>query len=376
MRMKHTKKIALAVSVTITVTATAGQASGGTEPAPPTSDGQAAPSLEFVGPNGEVPTPAEELVLTDEEIDAVRSGGYTAAFVWHENSPFIQAVESGATRMFEELGIEVVASTTAEFDAARQAANVESTLALEPDIIVTIPVDPVLAAEAFRPAVDSGVKLVILTVPPAGYVHGEDFVGIVTTNVPEYGQFAAQMLGDALQGQGNVGWIFHDAEFWITNMRDQAFKDWLEYLYPDTEVVAEEGFTDPARTGELASAMLTRNPDLDGIYVAWATAAAGVLESLRTEGRTDTRVVTNDLEAPLAIDMCQGGNVVGVVANPAVMVGERLGVMSAYGVLDKPAPEMAVVPPLAVTSENVAEGWQTEFGEDPPAEVREVCGIE
>lgn len=374
--IRHSKTIALAVSVAITVTATAGQASGGTEPAPPTTDGEASPSLEFVGPNGEIPTPAEELVLTDEEIEEVRSGGYTAAFVWHENSPFIQAVESGATRMFEELGIEVVASTAAEFDAARQAANVESALALEPDIIVTIPVDPVLAAEAFRPAVESGVKLVILTVPPAGYVHGEDFVGIVTGNVPEYGQLAAQMLGDALQGQGNVGSMFHDADFWITNMRDQAFKDWLEHLYPDTEVVAEEGFTDPARTGELASAMLTRNPDLDGIYVAWSTAAAGVLESLRTEGRTDTVVVTNDLEAPLAIDMCQGGNVVGVVANPAVMLGERLGVVSAYGVLDKPAPELAVVPPLAVTSENIVEGWQTEFGEDPPAEVQEVCGVE
>jgi ribose transport system substrate-binding protein len=122
--------------------------------------------------------------------------------------------------------------------------------------------------------------------------------------------------------------------------------------------------------------MLTRNPDLDGIYVAWATAAAGVLESLRTEGRTDTKIVTNDLEAPLAIDMCQGGNVVGVVANPAVLLGDRLAVVSAYGVLDKPAPELAVVPPLAVTSENVAEGWQTEFGEEPPAEVQEVCGIE
>ena len=381
MRAQHMRGATLAVSLALTVATTAGHAAGSTVPPGTTEESTPSgtggtPSLEFVGPNGEVPTPAEELELSDEEIAQVQEGGYTAAFVWHENSPFIQAVESGATAMFDELGIEVVSSTTAEFDAARQANNVESALALNPDIIVTIPVDPVLAAEAFRPAIDAGVKLVILTVPPAGYVHGEDFVGIVTTTVPQYGQLAAQMLGEALGGEGDVGWIFHDAEFWITNMRDQAFRDWLEHDYPDTEVVAEEGFTDPARTGDLASAMLTRNPDLDGIYVAWATAAAGVLESLRNEGRTDTAVVTNDLEAPLAIDMCQGGNVVGVVANPAVNVGENLGVVSAYGMLDKPAPEMSVVAPLAVTSENIVEGWNTEFGEDPPAEVQEACGVE
>ena len=44
--------------------------------------------------------------------------------------------------------------------------------------------------------------------------------------------------------------------------------------------------------------------------------------------------------------------------------------------LDKPAPEMAVVAPLAVTSENIVEGWNTEFGEDPPAEVQDACGVE
>jgi ribose transport system substrate-binding protein len=330
------------------------------------------PSLEFEGPNGEMPTPADELTLTQEEIDSVKSGSYTAALVWHENSEFIQAVEAGVEQGFSELGIEIVASTSAEFDAARQADNVETVLARNPDIIVTIPVDPVVAAQAFRPAVDQGVKLVILTVPPDGYENGTDFVGIVTGEVTEYGKAAAEMLGEALGGQGQVGWIFHDADFWFTNQRDQAFKDWLAYLHPDMEVVAEEGFSDPARTGDLATAMITQNPDLTGMYVAWATAASGVLEALRAAGRTEVKVVTNDLDPTLVIDMLQEANVAGIVANPAVAVGQKLAVMAAYGVLEKDAPDMAVVPPLAVTADNVTEGWQTEFAEEPPPEVQQV----
>ena len=208
-----------------------------------------APSLDFSGPNGETPTPSSELELTDEEIEQVRSGGYTAALVWHENSAFIQAVEAGVREEFEELGIEVIASTSAEFDAAQQAANIETVLANNPDIIVTIAVDPTTAAEAFRPAVEQGVKIVVLTTPPAGYTAGEEIVGIVTGELTAYGKDAAEMLGEALGGEGQVGWIFHDADFWFTNQRDQAFKDWLAYLYPNMEVVAEAGFSDPARDG-------------------------------------------------------------------------------------------------------------------------------
>ena len=153
-------------------------------------------------------------------------------------------------------------------------------LANNPDIIVTIAVDPTTAAEAFRPAVEQGVKIVVLTTPPAGYTAGEEIVGIVTGELTAYGKDAAEMLGEALGGEGQVGWIFHDADFWFTNQRDQAFKDWLAYLYPNMEVVAEAGFSDPARTEDIANAMITQNPDLNGIYVAWATAADGVLAAL------------------------------------------------------------------------------------------------
>ncbi len=299
----------------------------------------------------------------------MKAGEYTAALVWHENSAFIQAVEVGVREKFDELGIEVVASTSAEFDPAQQAANVETVMATNPDIIVTIAVDPTTAAEAFRPAVEQGVKIVVLTTPPAGYTAGEEIVGIVTGDLTAYGKAAAEMLGESLGGEGQVGWIFHDADFWFTNQRDQAFKDWLAYLYPDIEVVDEAGFTDPARTEEIASAMITRNPELTGIYVAWATAADGVLAALRAAGRDDVNVVTNDLDQNLALDMVQGGNVVGVVANPAVDTGRSLGIMAAYGMLGKEAPEMAVAAPVATTSDNLTEGWQAEFAEDPPQEL-------
>jgi ribose transport system substrate-binding protein len=328
------------------------------------------PSLDFKGPNGETPGGLDQIALTDAEVAKVKAGNYKAAFVWHENSALVSAVEKGARDEFAKLGIKVVASTAAGFDAARQADNVQSVLALNPDIIVTIAVDPTSAAAAFKPAVDKGVKLAVMTTPPKGYKSGKEIVSIATGALTLYGKANAEMLGKALGGKGKIGYLYHDADFWFTNQRDKAFKDWMAYLYPDVKIVAEEGFSDPARTEDIANAMITRNPDIKGIYVAWATAAEGVLAALRQAGRTDVKVVTNDLEANLASDMMRDGNVVGIVSNGSVGLGQALAKVGAYGVLGKKAPELVATPPLAVTKNNIVEGWQSDYAEAPPKGVQ------
>jgi ribose transport system substrate-binding protein len=327
------------------------------------------PSRSFTGPNGETPTGSDQLSLTPDEMQKVKDGKYTAAFVWHENSALIRATEASVRKQFDKLGIKVVASTSADFDAAKQANNVQTVLALNPSVIVTIAVDPTSAAAAFKPAVDKGVKIVVMTTPPAGYKGGQQIVGIVTSDLTAYGKANAEMLGKALNGKGKVGYIFHDANFWYTNQRDKAFKDWLAYLYPDIKVVAEAGFSDPSRTEDIANAMLTRNPDLNGVYVAWATAAEGVLAATRQQGRKDLKIVTNDLEANLAADMMKGGNIVGIVSNESTKGGTDLGTVAAYGLLGKPAPAMVVGPPLPATKDNLTQAWRDDYGEDPPAEV-------
>lgn len=327
------------------------------------------PSLDFVGPNGEIPGLLDELSLTAEEEAEVAAGTYTAAFVWHTTSEFVAAVEDGARAEFEKLGIEVVASTQASFDAATQANNLETVLALEPDIVVATAVDPTSAEATFQAVIDRGAKLVIMTTPPANYSAGEEFVSIVTEDLAMAGKINAEILGDELGGAGKVAYLFHDADFWFTNQRDEGFKNWTTFLYPDIEIVAEEGFTDEAKTQEIAAAIIARNPDITGIYVPWATAAQGVVAALRDAGRSDVKVVTNDLDATLAADMVGGGNVVGLVGNGALGIGAGLAIASAYGVLGKEAPELVASLPIAVTKENLAEGWMLDYGTEPPSSV-------
>ena len=164
-------------------------------------------------PGGEEATASSEIVLSGDEIGQVRSGGYTAALLWHTAGAFTDAVSQGARDAFAELGIEVIAETNAQFDAAQQANDVETVMAQNPDIIISLVLDPVSGAVAFRPAVEAGVQLVFLSNVPEGYVHGVDYVGVVTDDLAAMGIAAADLLADALGGEGKVGFIFHDAAY-------------------------------------------------------------------------------------------------------------------------------------------------------------------
>jgi ribose transport system substrate-binding protein len=135
------------------------------------------------------------------------------------------------------------------------------------------------------------------------------------------------------------------------------------------KIAAEEGFSDESRTEEIAAAMITRNPNLKGIYVSWATAAQGVVSAIRNSGRTDIKVVTNDLDATLAADMMGDGVVLGMVGNGALGIGKGLAISGAYGVLGKEAPALVASQPTKVTKENLVEGWQGDYGTEPPASV-------
>jgi ribose transport system substrate-binding protein len=324
---------------------------------------------ETVGPGGEKATPTSELTLTDAEAAKLKEGKFTAALLWHTSSDFVNAVTAGAKDEFARLGMTVVAQTDAGFDAAKQKSDVETILAKKPSAILALPLDPVTSAEAFKPAVASGVKIVLLSNKPKDFVQGKDYVTIVTDDLFQMGKHAADALAASIGKKGKIAWIYHDAQYYVTNQRDNAFKSTIESDYPDIKIVAKQGITDPARAEEIGNALLLKNPDLDGIYVTWSEPAEGVLAALRSAGNTKTKIVTLDLSEPIALDMVKGGNVTAIVADQAYELGRALATAAGYGLLGKAAPPFVVAPVLTVTKANVAQGWQESLHRDAPKSV-------
>jgi ribose transport system substrate-binding protein len=351
----------------------------------PASDDGAAPSVPRIkssralgttrGPNGERPTPNSALRLSSSEVAKVRAGHHTAALVWHESSDFTSAVDVGVRDEFSMLGIKVVAETSASFDAAKQKSDVETVQAKRPSVLLTLPVDPVVTASAYQAAARQGTKIVLLSSVPQGMKYGRDYVNLVTDDLFQMGKRAADALAAAIGGKGKIAYFFHDANHYVTNQRDQAFLSTITGNYPDIDVVAKSGIADPNRAQDVATATLLKHPDLDGAYVMFAQPPGeGVLAALRAAGNRKMKLVTLDLDEPLALDMARGGQTFALVIDRAYDVGRAMARSAAYGLLGKRAPPFVIVPALTITRSNLVQGYRASLHRSPPASVMKALG--
>ncbi len=333
--------------------------------------GQAAQAslMKTLGPKGEEPTSYDKITISASEKSTIGARHLKAAILMHQSSDFSNALVAGAKSVFAAYGVEVVVTTDAEMDSNRQRTDIETALALKPDIIVTLVIDPVSGAVALRKAIDQGVKVVLISNLPNDFVHGRDYAGIVTDDLFGMGNAVAEMMGSTLGGKGNVALIYHDANYYVTNQRDRAVKTVLQARYPGIKIAVEKGIANPNDGEAIASAIITQNPNVTAIYAPWDTIAEGVVAAARAAGRKDIKVFTMDLGANNAMDMVKGGNIAGIVADLPYSLGETLARMGALSAIGVKTPPFVVVPAIKVDKSNIREMWKKSLNRDAPKEV-------
>ncbi|MCU1558565.1 MAG: Monosaccharide transporter substrate-binding protein family [Microbacteriaceae bacterium] len=310
------------------------------------------------GPNGEAPTKATDLALTDDQISQLKSGNHRVAILWHELSAWSKAIQDGMVNEFQTLGIKITATGDAKFDAATQANQIQSALATKPEVILGQAVDPSTGAAAYQPAVDAGVKLIFADQAPDGYVYGKQYQAILTDDLYQVGTHTGEAMCKAIGNKGEVAILYYDADFHVTNFRDASFQQTLHDACPDAKVVAKEGFSDPNKAEEIANGIIAKHPHLAGIYTSWAVPAQGVLAALKSAGNTSTKIVTVDLDDTIATDMVSpGGHTAAIIVDSAYKYGKAMAIAAALSILGKPGPEYGVSDVVTTTKSNVAEGY-------------------
>ena len=325
------------------------------------------------GPNGETPEPAEVAALTEEEIAQVRELGATAAIVMHYGgNDWANAQVDGLKDQFAKLGIEVVAVTDANFKPDKQVSDIETVMAKQPDIIVSIPTDPVATAAAYKKAADAGIKLVFMDNVPQGLEAGTDYVSVVSADNYGNGVTSAHLMAKALGGEGEIGLVYHEADFFVTKQRYEGFKATIEENYPDITIADEKGIAGPDFAGDAqnaANAMLTENPNLAGIWAVWDVPAEGVMAAARASGRTDLKIATEDLGTNVAIALAKDQLVVGLGAQRPFDQGVTEALLAAGALIGKQAPPYVALSALPVEHDNVLEAWKQVYHADPPQDL-------
>ncbi|WP_134698706.1 substrate-binding domain-containing protein [Ammoniphilus sp. YIM 78166] len=326
-------------------------------------------TVEGVGPHGEPAALPSALTLTDEEVKKLKEGNFTAAFVYHmQSNDHNQIKLATAKAKLEELGVKVVAVTDANFNAQTMIGNIESTMALKPTVMIAMPVDPDATASAFREVQKSGTKLVFMENIPTGFKPGTDYASLVNSDSYGHGKAAAEMLAQQIGYQGEVASVFYNAVFFVTNERDRGFKETIQ-KYPNIKLVAESGFADPNRVGEVADGLLANYPNLKGVYTSWDGPAESVIASAKSVGKNDVIITTVDLGINTARMIAEDGMIRGTATARSVDQGIAEAMAAAYALLGKDVPGYICPPTLPVMKENVLESFQLAYHKDAPVEV-------
>src|SRR5579859_3383885 len=316
-----------------------------------------------VGPHGEQATPAGQVLLGPQEVQQIQGMHATAAIVLHYGgNDWSNAQVAGLKEQFSAMGIEVIAVTDAKFDSNRQVADIETVLDKKPSIIVSIPTDPAATASAYKKAVAQGVKLVFMDNVPSEFTAGSDYISVVSADNYGNGVAAALLMAEKLGGEGKIGLIYHDSDFYVTKQRYEAFKSAIA-KFPDIQIVSEKGvagpdFADQAETA--AAAMLTEYADLNGIWVVWDVPAEGVVAAAKISNRRDLVITTCDLGHNAALAIARG-QVYGLGAQRPFDQGVTEASLAGYGLLGKAAPPYVALGALAVTRVSVLQAWQTVY---------------
>jgi LacI family transcriptional regulator len=178
-------------------------------------------------------------------------------------------------------------------DAARLASQID---ALDPrtyDYAVIVATEDAPVRAAIDKAARRGIVVMTIVSDLPGSAR-KRFIGIDNTAA---GRTAASLMGRFLPNGGKVGLIAGSLALRDHRERLEGFSAVMAAEYPHVELVGpSEGADDNARTADVVRAMLTKHPDLAGIYNLGA-GNHGLLEALATATRK-VRVVAHELTAP------------------------------------------------------------------------------
>jgi ribose transport system substrate-binding protein len=342
------------------------------EPMPLSPKGQAVVGF----PDGPDAASPDSITFTPEELQKLKDGKFTAAISMNVmDAAWPQLQVAGITAGLKEYGIELVAVTEAKGQPATQLNDLEQLAARQPNVILSIPIDPTSSSPVFKRIGGEGIKIVFIDNVPIEMAPGKDYVSVIASDNEANGYFAAKAMAEKMGGKGKVGILttVYNSAYVIQAREKGARKAFAEY--PGITEVAPAQFPGTMEGAfSASSAMLTANPDLGGIFAVWDTPAIQAANAAKTLGR-DVLVATVDLGEDSAVAVANN-ELFSIGAQRPYLQGMAEAKAAAAALLGKEVPPYLSVAALKVQKLNLLSALKEVTQQDPPASVIEACAGE
>lgn len=230
--------------------------------------------------------------------------------------PYYVAMEEGAERAAEELGVEYVQEGPTSTNAADQLRIFESFVNQGFDAIAISPLD----AESLRPAIARAREQGIVVLTSDADAPGTDRQYFVAQALDR--DLGRTLLDETVARIGESGKIaivsdsptIQSMQNWIAAIQERA-----ETAYPEIEIVSVD-HTDgtAARAYQFATDAMTRNPDLKAILGMASTTCPGIAQAVEAAGAVGEVVSAGYCSPNTARDHIKSGAMpFSVLWNPA-----------------------------------------------------------
>jgi ribose transport system substrate-binding protein len=265
---------------------------------------------------------------------------------------FWQSVHSGADAAGKEFGFEIFWNgPERETDRERQIQIIEDFMAQGVAGIVLAPLD----RDALVPSVK---KLAAKKIPCAIIDSGistDQYVTFAATDNYKGGALAARRMGQILGGKGKVVVVKYVPGSGSTTERENGFIETIQKEFTGIQIVDTKYGQDTVETALQATEdLLTKNPDLQGLYACNASTSVGALQGLVSQKRPEVKMVGFDAEKAL-LDGLRGGQIDAlVVQNPY-----KMGYEGVKAVVDSirgtPVPKRIDTGVMVITKDSLAD---------------------
>lgn len=231
---------------------------------------------------------------------------------------FWQAVKSGAEQAAEEYGVTITfEGPDNETMVDRQIDMLAAALANNPKAIGFAALDSQAAIPLLKQADEKGIPIIAFD----SGVDSDIPVSTATTDNQAAAALAADKMAEMIGGKGKVAVVAHDQTSRTGIDRRDGFVNRIAEKYPDIEVVTVQyGQGDHLKSTEVTKAILTANPDLNGIFGTNEGSAIGVVNGVQELG-TEGLVIIGYDSGKAQKDAIKSGLMAGAITQNPVGIG-------------------------------------------------------
>lgn len=242
------------------------------------------------------------------------------------------SVKTGAEDKVKEFGnIELIFRAPAgKTDPNEQTRMAEDAINQKADAILLAPSDPAALAPVAAKIKEANIPLILID----SALSTEDYDAFFSTDNEAAGELAGETFAKLVNGAGKIGIVHAQPSSTTAIARGKGFENKIKLIAPNIKVVSVQySDGDKARALNIATDIMTANPDLVGFFTSNEGSTIGVARAIEELGKKDSIILVGFDKSQDTIRALENGTLKAtIVQNPYKMGFD--GIQAAVDILD------------------------------------------